>query len=282
MKKLKKQERLCLLLISLCLIAFFGYMAVDYLRTDTVPPEISFAPEALELSVHDPKSALLINVSATDAHDGDVSDSLVVENVKLINRDGTISVTYAAFDAAGNVAQEKQTARYTNYQRPVFSLNAPLAFPLNSSLEVLDVLQAEDIVDGDISYHIRATSLDKASVSTVGIHEVEFKVTNSLGDTVELVLPVEVYAPDLYNASLTLTDYLIYLPAGASFDAHSYLDTYTYGAVKSDLRNGLLEGYSLSLVGTVDTKKPGVYNVAYTLTSGNGTGYSQLIVVVEG
>lgn len=279
---MKKQDWLCLGLISLCMIVFFGYTAADYLRADLVPPEINFGSETLEISVQDPKSVLLKNVSATDAHDGDVSDSLVVESVRLINSNGTISITYAAFDAAGNVAQEKQTAKYTDYQRPVFSLKAPLAFPANSALEVLDILQAEDVVDGDISHHIRATSLDKASVTTTGIHEVEFKVTNSFGDTVVLVLPVEVYASDLYNASLTLTDYLIYLPVGASFDAHDFLNTYTQGAVTFTLGNGLPEGYSLRLVGAVDTATPGVYSVAYTLTSGTGTGYSRLIVVVEG
>lgn len=279
---MKKRNWLCFLLISLCLIAFFGYRVLDQLRTDTIPPEITISTEILEFSVLDSKAVLLENVSATDSHDGDVSDSLVVESVKLTNSDGAIIITYAAFDTAGNVAKEKQPAKYTDYRRPVFSLNAPLAFPMNSGFDILDIIQATDAVDGDISHRIRATSLDKGAVTTAGIHEVEFRVTNSLGDTVELVFPVEVYPSDLYNATLTLTDYLIYLPLGASFDARNYLNKYACGYETISLGNGIPDGYSLKLTGTVDTTVPGIYNVTYTLTSGTRTGYSRLIVVVEG
>ena len=279
---MKKRDWLYLSLISICMIVFFGYRLIDQLRTDTVPPEITISTEELVLSVQDTKTTILQNVSATDDHDGDVSDSLVVESIKLANSDGSVTITYAAFDKAGNVAKKVQKATYSDYQSPVFSLNAPLAFPVNSGYDILDIIQAWDALDGNISHRIRASSLDNASVATAGIHEVEFRVSNSLGDTVEMVFPVEVYASDLYNATLTLTDYLVYLPYGTSFNAANYLDSFTYGASTTFLGNGIPDGYTLDLSGTVDTQVPGVYSVTYTLTSGAKNGYSKLIVVVEG
>lgn len=279
---MKKRNWVCLLLIILCMIVFLHYKTTAQLRADTTPPEITISVTNPEFSVQDSKAALLEHVSAADARDGDVTDSLVVESVKLVDSDGTIEIIYAAFDAAGNVAKQAQTARLTDYRQPEFLLNAPLAFPLNSGYDILDIVQARDAVDGDISHRIRATSLDKTSVTTAGIHEVEFRVSNSLGDTVKLVLPVEVFPSNLYNAALTLTDYLIYLPQDASFDARDYLSTFTYGSETISLSNGIPENYSLKLAGTVRTAVPGVYSVTYTLTSGTRTGYSRLIVVVEG
>ena len=51
--------------------------------------------------MRDDKSALLAGVTASDNVDGDVTAFLVVERVNLTDSDGSISVSYAAFDSAG-------------------------------------------------------------------------------------------------------------------------------------------------------------------------------------
>lgn len=279
---MKKINRYCVVLIILCLAVFFGYRIWDTLRTDTNPPEISISEEQLQLSVWDPQEKLLEGVSAADREDGDVTGSLVVERVKLTDSEGSIQITYAAFDASGNVAKKTRSARYTDYQSPTFSLSEPLAFSSASSFEVLDVIRAEDVVEGDISQRIRTTSLDKDAITSQGVHDVEFKVTNSLGDTVKLVLPVEVYPAGVYNAGLTLSSYLVYVPRNVGFSARNYLESFTYGATTISVKNGLPERLSLKITGEVDTRTPGVYSVSYTVSDGTFTGYTRLIVIVEG
>lgn len=289
---MKKINWLQLAAIVLCLLVFFGYRAVEGILDDSKAPEITFDGQELQISVEDPKESLLRGVSARDNVDGDVTDSLVVESVKLLNKDGTITVTYAAFDKAGNVTKASREARYLDYQSPRFILDSPLIFT-SSGVDVLNIIGAEDTFDGDIQHRIRATALDEMSGAESGVYDIRFRVTNSLGDTVELVLPVEVYTPDAYEAELSLTEYLVYLPAGASFSASSYLKEFTQGRDNVSLRMGLPSGYSLQTEGTVDTGTPGVYpvsyKVTYTLTNENNpansqtyTGHSRLIVVVEG
>ena len=56
---MKKRNWLLLLLIVLCLAAFFGYRKLDQLRTDTRAPQIHMDEQPLEVSVRDDKSALL-------------------------------------------------------------------------------------------------------------------------------------------------------------------------------------------------------------------------------
>lgn len=286
---MKKSKWLQLLLVIACVAAFFGYRALDRLRTDTQPPQITVAEEALSLSVQDPQSALLAGVTATDDRDGDVTASLVVERVKLAEDDGTVKVTYAAFDSAGNVAKATRQVRYTDYQSPRFSLDAPLVFAYDSNFDIMAIIGATDTLDGDISHRVRATSLDGSSVAAPGNHQVQFQVTNTLGDTVELTLPVEVYTAGTYNASLTLTKYLIYLDAGTAFSPEKYLNSFTANQETVDLRNGVPTGYTLKVTGSVNTAVPGVYTVSYKLSYTdmmlNGqvyTGYTKLTVVVEG
>ena len=287
---MKLRKWVCPMLILLCLGVFFAYQTVDQIRTDDTPPEIKMEETFLLLSIEDPREALLQGVTATDDTDGDVTESLVVESVRLLSSDGTVAVSYAAFDRAGNVAKAQRQLRYTDYQSPRFTLSAPLIFVQGPSVNVLSYVSAQDGVDGDISHRIRATNLSGTSISAQGSYEVQFRVTNSMGDTVQLQLPVEVFAAGNYDGKLSLTDYLIYLQAGDTFRAEDYLKEYVLNNKTYTLEDGMPEHFTLQTAGQVDTQTPGVYvmtyKVTYTAASGTGsrayTGYSKLIVVVEG
>lgn len=291
---MKKTNWGTVILIIAFLLVFWGYRYYDALRTDTDAPTITMNDtQMLQVSVQDPKTVLLQGVTAHDQQDGDVTGKLVVESVQLVQKDGLIVVGYAVADSAGNVAKASREVQYTDYESPKFGLSAPLIFRESSDFNIMSIIGASDVVDGDLQHRIRATSLTESAVVGVGIHPVHFQVTNSLGDTAELVLPVEVLASNSYDASLTLTDYLIYLPKGESFQARSYLDSFIYRTDEISLRAGLPDGFSLKLTGDVQTQVPGVYTVGYTVTytirhNTNSEldqkiiSYSKLIVVVEG
>ena len=289
----KRTTIILILLIVICVAVFLGYRMLDRIRTDTQPPEITLGGETLTLSVNDSKSALLQGVSATDKVDGNVTDSLVVESVNLLDSTGRANVSYAAFDKAGNVAKAQQEVLFADYASPRFILNAPLLYRYGSNFDVLSTIGAEDGIDGNIQHRIRATALDENAITTMGSHDVQFQVTNSLGDTVTMVFPVEVYDPQSYDATLTLTDYLIYLNTGDSFNASSYLSSFSLLNETTKLNGRTPSGYSLKTTGTVDTDTPGIYTVEYRVTyteknennpllSRKYTGYNKLIVVVEG
>ena len=283
---MKKQNWISLVLIVICVGVLFGYRAVARIRADHTPPEIHMEEKLLELSALEHRSALLQGVTARDKRDGDVTDSLVVESVRLLRSDGTVTVTYAAFDAAGNVAKNSREVRFTDYRSPKFSLSKPLMFSQTSSYDVLNIIGAEDMLDGDISHRIRATVLDEVENGYTGTHDIQFRVTNSLGEMVELVLPVEIYTPSLFEGTLTLTDYLIYLEQGERFNSRDYLKSLTIGRDEIQLNGTLPAELELEISGGVNTGVPGVYTVDYQISRELGsqtyTAYSRLIVVVEG
>ncbi len=289
---MKKRTWISIALLAVCLVTFFGYRTVKRLRVDKKAPQIDVSAGVQQISVKDTADALLQGITAKDDTDGDVTASLVVEQIRLLDSDGNASVSYAAFDRAGNVAKISRQVRYSDYESPRFSLDSPLLFTQGVSMDVLGHINATDVFDGDITRRVRATSLSENTGSDTGVHEVVFRVTNSMGDTVELILPVEVYSAGSYQAALRLTDYLIYLPVGADFHAKDYLDSFTVGQDDISLKNGLADNMSLKTSGTVDTQNPGVYSVGYLITqtvrnTGNREegltykGYSKLIVVVE-
>ena len=258
---MKKRNWACLILIAVCLVVFYGYQMLDMISTDTTPPQIRMEEQALHVSVTETKSTLLQGVTAKDEEDGNVTASLVVESVRLLDHTGRANVTYAAFDKSGNVAKAEREFQYTDYQRPRFSLSGPLVFSQNKNIDLADYVQIQDMQDGDISHRLRAAVLSEQSLNMVGVHDVELTVTNSLGDTVKLTLPVEVYATDTSEADLSLTEYLVYLPLGTAFDAEDYLDAFSYGREQVSLQSGIKKGMKLKTTGDVDTSAEGVYAV---------------------
>lgn len=282
---MKRRNGLLLALLAVSIAAFLGYRAYDAYRTDTVAPEITISAEELRISVADTCGVLMQGVSAWDDKDGDVTGSVVVESIKGVTKEQQVTVTYAAFDASGNVAKKARVVTYTDYESPKFTLTEPLLYVYGSNFDVLDSIGAQDLLDGDIRHKVKATLMDETSIALEGVHNVKFRVTNSLGDTAELVLPVEVYYTGRYEAQLSLTEYLVYLEKGADFDAEAYLEEFIVLGEGTTLTGGVPAELGLRISGRVDTSAAGVYPVAYTVSfEKNGhvyEGYSKLIVVVE-
>lgn len=282
-----KRNGLLILLLAVCLLLFGAYLIYERSVFDKTPPRISIeeGEQMLQLSVLDDRQILLQGVSATDERDGDVTERIVVESVDQLNKDKQVVVTYAAFDNSGNVSKATRTVQYTDYVGPRFTLSQALIFPYSSRVDPLQFVGAEDALDGDIRHRVKATLLDGSGIDEEGTHPVRFRVTNSLGDTEELVIGVEVYPTGKYNATLSLTDYIVYLRVGELFSAEAYLNKFTMYGQTVSLRTGVGEDLQLQITGVVDTGKAGVYPVSYTVTRQYGNqlyaGYSRLIVVVE-
>ena len=282
----KRRYIMLALVLAAAIALFSAYLVLTHKLKDTTPPVITVAEELLQLSVNDENEILMTGITAMDDRDGDVTASLLVESVYGITDDHVATVTYAAFDRAGNVSKIQRKVHYTDYREPRFEFAGSLSFPHNSKFDLLDYVGANDVMEGDIRRRVRATLVsDTNSIDELGSHMVHLQVTNSLGDTVELDVPVEVYDPEWYLASVKLDTYLLYLKKGDVFNPREHLDKFVVRGVDTDVSRGIPEGIDCEIGGTVNTAVPGVYRVKYTLTKDlNLTSYSgqaYLIVVVQ-
>ena len=259
---------------AVCVVAFQGYLFVSRSAEDHTGPQITFDKQQIRVSVKDSETALLGGVTAWDDKDGDVTSSVVVEGVSDLTADHIAKVTYAAFDEAGNVTKA--------HKSPKFKLSKPLVFQSGTSFDLFRCIHAEDALDGSLDSRIKATLVEGDTVvSAEGIHKVAFRVTNSMGETVNLTVPVEVYPAGQYQGTVSLRENLVYLSAGSTFEPMDYLQSYQEGETIYTFFDGTA-GISVTVGGDqVDTSTPGVYSVSYTVTDGVNTGYTRLIVVVE-
>lgn len=85
---------------------------IIYYSEDREPPIIQLPKMEITYVENDSYDKLLENVTAYDEHDGDVSDSLEVENVYPNISLGTATIIYAAKDSNNNVSKQKYEVTY--------------------------------------------------------------------------------------------------------------------------------------------------------------------------
>lgn len=263
-----------LLIVTLAVVTcLFGWSTVgERLSGENVGPSISTDGTTLEVSVKDGEEALLAGVTASDAQDGDLTGRILVQGVsKLITAD-TAKVSYLVFDSDGNAASTTRFIRYTDYRQPRFSVKEPLIYTMNESITLLDRIAVTDVIDGDITESVRVSALSGTSDSEV--YTVSLQVTNSMGDTARVTVPVILLEGTASRPTVTLSSYLVYLDQGASFSSASYLRSVTTPA-------GLGDTSKVEISGQVDTATPGTYMVYYRYPYNGTTGLAVLTVVVE-
>lgn len=263
-----------IMLIFLLIVVSALYVSTTASRRisgDDVAPVIQCDTDLLDISVGDDESVLLSGITARDEQDGDLTGQILISGIsKMVN--DTCKVTYLVFDSDQNMASYTRQIHYTDYTSPRFSLSEPLIYNRSEDIVLLDRLSATDAIDGDITESIRVSSMH--STPDDEVYTVVVQVTNSMGDTVKLTLPVIQRYGSAVRPEVVLRSYLEYLPQGSSFSASSYLNYVTTPEGRGD-RN------DVEISGTVDTSTPGTYMIYYNYAYGTTPGCSILTVVVE-
>lgn len=248
---MKSLQRVLIGLLAVTLAAFAGLQVYTHFMVDKIPPVITFASELLEVSVDAPEESLLEGVSATDETDGDLTAQVKIQGSTQLLTEDTVKVSYIVFDSSSNIATASRTVRYLNYEKPRFSLEAPLTYARNESLEILERLHATDVKDGNISSSIRI-SLANLTTGNGDVSTITAQVINSLGDTELISLPVVISEDWEVIPTFELSDYILYLKPGAAYYPASYIRNTTNAA-------------AVQISSTVDTHTPGTYHVGFTL-----------------
>ncbi|QOP57243.1 DUF5011 domain-containing protein [Lacticaseibacillus paracasei] len=142
-------------------------------------------------------------------------------------------------------------------QAPVISFADVLYLHLGQkSYDLLDGVSAHDAEDGDLTHKVvYASTVD---INTEGTYQVTYQVTDSAGHTVSATRDVVVTndAPVIHIASDNRVE------VGHDFDPKQ-------GVTADDYQDGDLTS-AIKVTGTVDTSKPGDYELTYEVTDKNG------------
>ena len=263
---------ICIFVLSL---GFSAWSNIHYYSdSNTDIPSIESNTELLEISVTEGREALLQGLTAHDETDGDLTDRIMVASVSHFMEKGLVNVKYVVFDKHHNAGSITRQVRYTDYESPKFSLSTPAVFTRGADFNLLDRVKVEDCIDGDISRQIRVIT-NMVNSFAAGVYPVTLEVTNSCGDLAQLTLWVTVLDKE-NSASITLSQYIVYVEQGTRFDPYSYIRSVT------DANNLSLPKENVQVKGTLDMNTPGSYRLEYTYSDSETVGQTAITVVVEG
>lgn len=267
--------RIAVIVIFVITAAAYGYMKISEKLADDTPPVITADSDTVEISVNDGEDKLLSGIRATDRQDGDLTSSVMVSGISKLISDNTAKVSYIVFDSDRRIGTYTRYVKYTDYHRPTFELKSPLSFSKSDDITLSGRLFAYDVIDGDISSSVKVSARD-LTVSENGVYSITVQVTNSLGDTSSVRLPITISAASSADPVIELTSYLTFIGKGDAFDPMSYLQSVTEANGTSGDKS------KVTCTGSVDTDTAGAYNVTYHYTDPSGrTGSVILAVVVE-
>ena len=298
---MRRLRTLSILLFIISVLVFGLYLFKEKILKDQTGPVFQADSNSLLISVNSDASSLLNGLTAEDKHDGDVTDSIIVETVSPFTGTGHRIVKYAAFDSDNHVTHTKREIIYTDYYAPKFSISKPLSFPLNST-NLLEGVGAQDCIDGDISRNIRMMSEEEIDTSHVGNYSARLKVSNSAGGVSYLPVTIEIYDSSVHYKmpQIKLNEQIVYIERGTDFDEEDYIDNVTIGGIEYEpVNEGGTYGANyipagekdktinfdeIDIKSDVDTDVTGCYEVVYSIydsVNGTGSGTSRLYVVVS-
>ena len=285
-------------------IASLILFGINYYRKsiyeDKTGPVFQIEDSVVQVSVKDDQTALLKGLAATDATDGDVTNSVIVESISPFTGTGRRIVNYAAFDSDNHVTHVKRELAYTDYRASQFHLSKPLSFAMNAT-NLLDGITVDDCIDGDLTKSVKLMSDGEIDTSHVGEYSARLKVTNSAGGVSYLPVTIEIYDASVQyrRPQLKLTDNVVYIENGEDFDEEEYLSSITingteysmteeagtYGAryLSPDETEKTIGYDRVEIESDVNTDVSGYYEVTYSFEDteeNTGTGHARLYVVV--
>ena len=278
------KKSVCMILVVL-IIALSAVIFLQSASEDRTPPEITFDKKSITVKVADDNSKLLKGVKATDNRDGDISGEVTIDSISDFAADGSRTITYAAVDRSDNVTKKSRKLLYSDYRKPEFTFtDSPVFSSTDSSINIADILQANDVFDGDISSFIRLKD-DNIRVGQAGTYFALATVYNSAGDKAELKLPIFIDAVNTNDApKINLKTYLVYLNKGSQKpNWRKYVDSVRNHSNRSATSSDAATLEKIKIDdGNVDTSKSGCYYVSYEYTNPDkSTSVTRLVVAVR-
>lgn len=291
-------KKYIILLVLVCGILGGGLFAIRS-TMDRVAPEISFPEEQAEYHLSDTKEVLLQGVVASDDVDGDVTDTLVVENIFTDDAKGQATVVYVAKDSSNNIAKvsrfmswspetEAETETETETEELTEAPETETETEEESESEDASEVQTETAAESETEEAETETAAPAAVI--VEEEQTEESETQEQTESETIVIPeddedLDAYYEEIFaqlspgTPRLRLVCRKLQISVGDSFDPLIYVQS-----IEDDYDNKYELWRQISIEGEVNTKVPGIYQLIYTATdsSGNVSNRAMLLVDVQG
>ncbi len=204
-------------------------------------------------SSFDPKAG----VSASDTEDGNITAGLTVVGSVNTSKVGVYSLTYTVKDSDGNTTSLVRKITVRSNTKPVITGATDKTIKIGDSFDPKAGVSASDAEDGNITSRITVSG--SVNTAKTGLYSLIYKVKDNDGNITTTVRKITVRSntkPLITGA----TDKTIKI--GDSFDPKA-------GVSASDAEDGNITS-RITVSGSVNTAKVGVYSLTYSVKDNDG------------
>ena len=247
-------------LVVLCLALGASTVAV-VVTSDRKGPEIKIPSGADVIYEEGGDTAVLLEgVTATDDKDGDVTDSLVIENIFPNDDYTSASVIYAAKDSHNNVTKVTRRVDYKTTVKDTLAENEPVLEENNSAMSEEPAPEADN---GDAADEPTPAAEEPQQNNAAG--------AKNEADAQKEIEELSAESPRLY-----LNTYEETVEAGNEMDKISYIKE-----MIDDVDSQETLFNEIEIDGDVDTAVPGDYTLTYHVTDSDGNRSNAAVLTVH-
>ena len=258
-------RRIAAMVLGVAAAASIGTCVLIQSHVDREAPELIIGSILQGVTADVTDEDLLVDVTAKDKRDGDLTDQVMVAERTLGEEE--MEVVYAVTDAAGNVALKRRAIPLT--EEMIFADGATrteeeTATETETEEESTEETEESESSQADTSEEesIPETNSPEESVAPETMPEetsTETPEESSIEETTEETEPVETADPAI--PVVRLKQNTVTLPAGTPFEYASYIESVT------DDKDDQYQLYQhLVVTGFYDVRTPGSYPLQYWVT----------------
>ncbi|HEF1906360.1 MULTISPECIES: immunoglobulin-like domain-containing protein [Bacillus] len=236
-------------------------VAVRYKHVTNTAPTILILRDKITLNIGDTFDPME-GVTGSDSEEGNLTHKITYDNGLDTSKPGTYYITYYLMDSQGKMDLKTRTITVID-QSPVITTPDEFVITEGEQFDPMVGVKATDPEDGDITSKVEYEYYT-GSVNKPGTYKVYYKVTDSFGNTVNTVATL------IVREKVTETDEApeLKVPAAATITEGDKFNPMT-GVSATDKEDGNITD-KVTVDGSVDTSKPGTYELTYTVSDSKG------------
>ena len=234
--------------------------------TDSKGPKITVEQKSITYVNGDDKASLLDGVSAYDAVDGDVTVSLIVKDITVLNSGDTAKVTYAARDNSNNISEAYRIVTYVDSSEYYSELDDEAMFQEITEGEVTEAEASAENTEAQATEEPVEDNTQETEEPTEEVKE-EPQEEEKPEEPEKPQPKATENKPEDKTAKITLKQKSVNINVGQPFNPSDYIKTKENAS-------------SIAIDGAINVMAPGTYPLTFKVTGPDGKTASETLTVV--
>ena len=234
--------------------------------TDSKGPKITVEQKSITYVNGDDKASLLDGVSAYDAVDGDVTVSLIVKDITVLNSGDTAKVTYAARDNRNNISEAYRIVTYVDSSEYYSEPDDEAMFQEITEGEVTEAEASAENTETQATEEPVEDTTQETEEPTEEVKE-EPQEEEKPEESEKPQPKATDNKPEDKTPKITLKQKSVNINVGQTFNPSDYIKSKENAS-------------SISIDGAINVMAPGTYPLTFKVTGPDGKTASETLTVV--